>query len=170
MVTPSNKLFDIRSSTFPTWQACQRRNGLVCGHSAPHYIKKHSLEIWKICKKKRILILLSKQLLILYFSQETFTTASFTWLYLLPFHIRVISRANYLMVGTQNQKRPNRDMEKKIKIIKQLVQTQYIQGNWSWKKNKKNKPTNQSANKSLFVQNLRSLFIAVSPAIVMWTR
>ena len=74
------------------------------------------------------------------------------------------------MVGTQNQKRPNRDMEKKIKIIKQLVQTQYIQGNWSWKKNKKNKPTNQSANKSLFVQNLRSLFIAVSPAIIMWTR
>ena len=120
--------------------------------------------------KKRILVLLSKQLLILYFSQETFTTASFTWLYLLPFHIRVISRANYLMVGTQNQKCPNRDMEKKFKITKQLVQTQYIQGNWSWKKNKKNKPTNQSANKSLFVQNLRSLFIAVPPAIVMWTR
>ena len=35
------------------------------------------------------------------------------------------------------------------------------------KKNRRNKPTYRSANKSLFVQNVRPLFIAISPAIVM---
>ena len=33
---------------------------------------------------------------------------------------------------------------------------------------KRNKPTYRSANKSLFVQNYRPLFLAVSPTIAMW--
>ena len=37
------------------------------------------------------------------------------------------------------------------------------------KKNKTNKPAYQSANKSLFVQNFRPLFIAVSRVSVMQT-
>ena len=45
-------------------------------------------------------------------------------------------------VGAQNWKRPNREKNK-------------------------NKPTYWSGNKSLFVQNYRPLFLAVSPAIVM---
>ena len=35
------------------------------------------------------------------------------------------------------------------------------------KKNKRNKSTYRSANKSLFVQNFRTLLLAVSPATVM---
>ena len=54
-----------------------------------------------------------------------------------------------------------------FKIMKWLVRTQYVQNNWNWKKNKKNKSTSRYANKSLFVQNFRSLFLIAYPAIVM---
>ena len=43
----------------------------------------------------------------------------------------------------------------------------YIQSNWNWKKNKQNKPTYWSANKSLIVENFRPLFLTVFPMIVM---
>ena len=40
----------------------------------------------------------------------------------------------------------------------------------SKKKKKRNKPTYRFANKFLFMQNFRPLFLAVSPATVMQTR
>ena len=74
--------------------------------------------------------------------------------------IRVVSRANYFkkkQLGTQNWKHPNRDAKNfqnyKIKMLK----------------NKRNKPTYESADKSLFVQNFRLSFVAVSQAIVKQT-
>ena len=48
-----------------------------------------------------------------------------------------------------------------------MVKSQYVQSNWSWKKNKRNKSIYGYANKSLFMQNFRELFLALSQAIVM---
>ena len=50
---------------------------------------------------------------------------------------------------------------------KRLVKTWYVQSNWILKKSYRNKPNYRSANKSLFVQNFRLLFLAVFPTIVM---
>ena len=71
-------------------------------------------------------------------------------------------------VGAQNWKRPNREMQKKKKHNQEITGKDSIcSKQLKLKEKNKNKPTYWSGNKSLFVQNYRPLFLAVSPAIVM---
>ena len=67
-------------------------------------------------------------------------------------------RIQGILVGAQNRKCPNRDMPKTFKISNLSKQLKL-------KKYKRNKPTSQYTNKSLFLQSFRPLFIAVSQAI-----
>ena len=70
-------------------------------------------------------------------------------------------------VGAQNWKRPNREMQKK-NHNQEITGKDSICSKQLKLKEKRNKPTYWSAKKSLFAQNYRPLFLAVSPAIVMW--
>ena len=70
-------------------------------------------------------------------------------------------------VGAQNWKRPNREMQKKNHNQEITGKDSICSKQLKLKEKKKNKPTYWSGNKSLFVQNYRLLFVAVSPAIVM---